>query len=261
MEGRAADRLRHPSSRLRAGGCSPAGCGQATSTVLTVLSRWRDRLERGVRAPRRAVHSTGPASRHHRDEPGAQRVGRVWRCAATGGSLAFCLTTRCCADMPPADTDGAESSAPRIGYGCSTRRTEPPIGGRGNACSPQALHRRGPSYEQLNLPDPVEGMPVSAWDRTEWFAVSLAPLYPPPYQVHVDIEASAGCRQSRSANREVGAREAQPIPAQPEATTWSRRLGALVRQARPAPARCRTNDNGGEGWRPHPLLHLRRREL
>lgn len=33
---------------------------------------------------------------------------------------------------------------------------------------------------------------MSAWDGSEWFSPSYAPMDPPPYLVHVDIEAAAG---------------------------------------------------------------------
>lgn len=53
----------------------------------------------------------------------------------------------------------------------------------------------GWSYESSA---PLPGVPtggteqVSAWDGTEWFVPSYSPRTPPPYLVHVDIEAAAG---------------------------------------------------------------------
>jgi hypothetical protein len=49
------------------------------------------------------------------------------------------------------------------------------------------------SYETFSpLPGQTAGAQVSAWDGDGWFAPSYAPMYPPPYHVHVDIEAAAG---------------------------------------------------------------------
>jgi len=37
-----------------------------------------------------------------------------------------------------------------------------------------------------------EGARVLAWDGKDWFSPSYAPMDPPPYHVHVDIQAAAG---------------------------------------------------------------------
>jgi len=49
------------------------------------------------------------------------------------------------------------------------------------------------SYEVFaRLPGETAGTQARAWDGRGWFAVSYAPLNPPPYHVHVDIQAAAG---------------------------------------------------------------------
>ncbi len=49
------------------------------------------------------------------------------------------------------------------------------------------------SYETFaRLPGPSAGTRISAWDGRAWFASSYATMIPPPYHVHVDIQASAG---------------------------------------------------------------------
>lgn len=49
------------------------------------------------------------------------------------------------------------------------------------------------SYETFAmLPDQASDTQVSAWDGRGWFFPSYAPMDPPPYHVHVDIEAAAG---------------------------------------------------------------------
>lgn len=40
--------------------------------------------------------------------------------------------------------------------------------------------------------DRTAGMHVSAWDGREWFSPSYAAMDPPPYHVHVDIQAATG---------------------------------------------------------------------
>ena len=40
--------------------------------------------------------------------------------------------------------------------------------------------------------DRTTGTRVSAWDGREWFSPSYAAMDPPPYHVHVDIQAAAG---------------------------------------------------------------------
>jgi hypothetical protein len=48
------------------------------------------------------------------------------------------------------------------------------------------------SYEVFApLPGQSAGTHVRAWDGSEWFSPSYAPLNPPPYHVHVDIQAAA----------------------------------------------------------------------
>lgn len=49
------------------------------------------------------------------------------------------------------------------------------------------------SYEVFALPGPPgPTQKVMAWDGTRWFTPSYAPLYPPPYLVHVLVVAGAG---------------------------------------------------------------------
>ncbi|HEX3804201.1 MAG TPA: hypothetical protein VHV75_15305 [Solirubrobacteraceae bacterium] len=49
------------------------------------------------------------------------------------------------------------------------------------------------SYEVFALPGPQgPTQNVTAWDGKEWFATSYAPLYPPPYFVHVLVQAGVG---------------------------------------------------------------------
>lgn len=112
-----------------------------------------------------------------------------------GDLLAFCRTSPLLRPICPRQIPMVPgSSAPRIGYGCfNTPNGVPRSVAAGNALfTSRRCTDAGWSYEQFNLPVPVEGIPVSAWDGTKWFAVSFAPLYSRPYQVHVDIEASAG---------------------------------------------------------------------
>lgn len=48
------------------------------------------------------------------------------------------------------------------------------------------------SYETFApLPGETPGTRIDAWDGREWFTPSYAPMIPPPYHVHVDIEAAA----------------------------------------------------------------------
>jgi hypothetical protein len=49
------------------------------------------------------------------------------------------------------------------------------------------------SYEVFApLPDQTAGTQVRAWDGREWFSPSYAPMDPPSYHVHVDIQAAVG---------------------------------------------------------------------
>lgn len=49
------------------------------------------------------------------------------------------------------------------------------------------------SYEVFALPGPLlPTQHVAAWDGKEWFATAYAPLYPPPYFVHVVVQAAVG---------------------------------------------------------------------
>lgn len=49
------------------------------------------------------------------------------------------------------------------------------------------------SYETFApLPGQTAGTRIDAWDGTSWFRPSYVPMIPPPYHVHVDIEAAAG---------------------------------------------------------------------
>ncbi len=51
----------------------------------------------------------------------------------------------------------------------------------------------GWSYEtSVPLPGQTARAQVCAWDGTGWFSPSYAPMDPPPYHVHVDIEAAGG---------------------------------------------------------------------
>lgn len=49
------------------------------------------------------------------------------------------------------------------------------------------------SYEVFApLPGQTTATHVRAWDGREWFTPSYAPMDPPPYHVHIDIQAAAG---------------------------------------------------------------------
>lgn len=49
------------------------------------------------------------------------------------------------------------------------------------------------SYEVFApVPGETQHSTVTAWDGRRWFHPSYAPLNPPPYQVHVDIQAAEG---------------------------------------------------------------------
>jgi hypothetical protein len=49
------------------------------------------------------------------------------------------------------------------------------------------------SYEVFALPGrPRPTQNVTAWDGKDWFSLSYAPLYPPPYFVHVLVQAAVG---------------------------------------------------------------------
>src|SRR5207302_853976 len=51
----------------------------------------------------------------------------------------------------------------------------------------------GWSYETAaQMPGIRPGTGVSAWDGKEWFTPGYSPWDPPPYLVHVDIEAARG---------------------------------------------------------------------
>jgi len=174
--------------------------GQATPAVLTVLLTLAlTACSGGVPSPTpRHSIAPGPASRHGTATSQAPQRGSGQGVAMTptpGDLLAFCRTSPLLRPICPRQIPMVPgSSGPRIGYGCfNTANGVPRSVAAGNALfTSRRCTDAGWSYEQFNLPVPVEGTRVSAWDGTEWFAVSFAPLYPPPYQVHVDIEASAG---------------------------------------------------------------------
>ena len=174
--------------------------GQATPAVLTVLLTLAlTACSGGVPSPTpRHSIAPGPASRHGTATSQAPQRGSgqgVPMTPTPGDLLAFCRTSPLLRPICPRQIPMVPgSSGPRIGYGCfNTPNGVPRSVAAGNALfTSRRCTDAGWSYEQFNLPVPAEGIPVSAWDGTEWFAVSFAPLYPPPYQVHVDIEASAG---------------------------------------------------------------------
>ena len=49
---------------------------------------------------------------------------------------------------------------------------------------------------------------MRAWDGREWFSPSYAPMDPPPYHVHVDIQAAAGSQPRSIAGPSFAAAEA-----------------------------------------------------
>lgn len=119
------------------------------------------------------------------------------------------------------------------------------------------------SYEVL-APIPGQTAPstVTAWDGSRWFVPAYAPLNPPPYQVHVDIQARPGGASVALAGPSViGARPAGRItdallnpartrPAWLGRVRWSGQMGTLVL----AP----TNANAGGPEAGHLIFAFRR---
>lgn len=118
------------------------------------------------------------------------------------------------------------------------------------------------SYENFA---PLPGFPngarqVSAWDGTGWFTPSYAPMFPPPYHVHVEIEAAAGSQPPSIAGPSfAGAEGANRVsdaflnPSRGRAVSigwvrWYGRYGQLVL----AP----TNPEGGGEEAGHLIFHF-----
>lgn len=118
------------------------------------------------------------------------------------------------------------------------------------------------SYEVFApIPGEPRGATVSAWDGHRWFVPSYAPVNPPPYQVHVDIQAAdgappvaltgsgfAGARPERVTDQLLN--PARTHPAALGEVRWFGQTGKLVF----AP----TNANGGGEEAGHVMFAFRR---
>jgi hypothetical protein len=154
----------------------------------------------------------------------------------------------------------ARPDANAQGYSCIDRNGKQPVGGR--ALLKLFTSRRCVdavwSFEDGKfLPLLTPGHRVSAWDGTAWFAPAFAAMDPPPWHVHVEIEASLGSLPAAGGPplRAEGAHRVTDALLNPKHrravslgwVRWYGRYGQLVL----AP----TNVNGGE-WAGHLIFYF-----
>lgn len=156
---------------------------------MTHPSSTRKRLASNVWSPALAVllafamASCGGTKARHRD--GISTTGAVPMTPTPRAALARCrqskLLRAVCPrnvprSLPPAKYDLADGCANAPHITIASRRCSLPVW----------------SYETfVPLPGQTPRAQLSAWDGSAWFSPSYATMVPPPYHVHVDIEAAA----------------------------------------------------------------------
>jgi hypothetical protein len=154
----------------------------------------------------------------------------------------------------------ARQSPNAQGYSCIDRNGHQPVGGTALVrlfTSRRCVDAVWSFEDGKFLPLFTPGHRVSAWDGTEWFAPASAAMDPPPWHVHVEIEASVGSLPAAGGPplRAEGAHRLTDLLLSPRRTRavslgwvrWYGRNGQLVLAA--------TNVNGG-AWAGHLIFYF-----